>query len=98
MNRTEQAMNALDTVMDAGQKIVTEAIERRADLKQGRLASEACGRVIAATKASLEYRLAAPKLAEIEAKNIDAPKLAEIEAKNIDAQKAAADELARSSS
>lgn len=66
-----EEMNALSNVLKVGQQVMLEAAERKADLKQGRLASEACGRVVAATKTMLEYRLAAPKLAEIEAKLIN---------------------------
>jgi hypothetical protein len=77
MNRTERAMNALDTVMNAGRQLITEAMDRKADIKQGRLASEACGRVNAAVKVELEYRLSALKLLEIEAKEIEAVKEAE---------------------
>jgi hypothetical protein len=72
ITQTEKALSALDTVMNAGQQLIKEAIKREADIKQGRLASEACGRVTGAVKAQLDYRLAAPRLAEIEAKTINA--------------------------
>lgn len=51
-------------------QITKEALERVADVKQGRLASEAMGRVTSATKTRLEYRLNKPRLDEIEAKLI----------------------------
>lgn len=48
-----------------------EAMMRKADLKQGKLASEAFGRVNTAVKVRLESRLNAGRLIEIEAKLIN---------------------------
>ena len=48
-----------------------EAMDRKADLKQGKLASESYGRVNTAVKVRLESRLNQGRLIEVEAKLID---------------------------
>ena len=67
---TETARQALAAVVENGLALIGEARAKTADLKQGRLQSEVSGRVIAATKIDLEYRLNAGKLIDIEAKLI----------------------------
>jgi hypothetical protein len=64
-------LDALEAIIKGGSALINEALQRRADIKQGRLASEAMGRVNTATKIRLEYRLNAGKLIEIEAKMVD---------------------------
>jgi hypothetical protein len=64
-------MDALEAVITGGTQLTKEALERKADVKQGRLASEAMGRVNAAAKTRLEYRLNRLRLAEIEAKLVN---------------------------
>jgi phage shock protein A len=86
-------MDALEAVIRGGTQLAAEALERKADVKQGRLASEAMGRVNGATKIRLEYRLNQLRLAEIEAKLVEAPPAAvagQPEQKAIEDQKAAA--------
>jgi hypothetical protein len=67
----EKEMNALEAVIDGGISLMKEALERKADIKQGRLASEVMGRVNGATKNRLEYRLNRQKLVEMEARMIE---------------------------
>ncbi len=62
---------ALDAVIEGATALATEAMNRKADLKQGRLASESFGRINSAVKVRLESRLNAGRLIEIEAKLID---------------------------
>lgn len=51
--------------------VAMEALNRKADLKQGKLASEAYGRVNTAVKARMDARLNQGRLAEIEAKLVE---------------------------
>ena len=64
-------MTALEAVITGGSQLAKEALERKADIKQGRLASEAMGRINGATKIRLEYRLNRQRLAEIEARLVE---------------------------
>ena len=83
-------MNALEAVITGGTRLAKEALERKADIKQGRLASEAMGRVNGAAKIRLEYRLNSQRLAEIESKLVEHPAVPPAEpAKAIEQQKAA---------
>ena len=62
---------ALDAVIEGASELAREAFAKKADLKQGKLASEACGRVIGAVRTRLEARLNQGRLFELEAKIID---------------------------
>lgn len=74
-------------MIEGASALAAEAIGRKADLKQGKLASEAFGRVNTAVKVRLESRLNQGRLIEIEAKLIDANK--QEEPKKIEKAKAA---------
>jgi hypothetical protein len=65
-------IRALDIIIDGASELALEAFAKKADLKQGKLASEASGRVINAVKARLDGRLNQNRLIEIEAKLIEA--------------------------
>lgn len=56
-----------------------EALDRKADLKQGKLASEAYGRVNSAVKVRLESRLNQGRLIEVEAKIINGERSGSVE-------------------
>lgn len=71
---------ALDAVIDGASTLAAEAIARKADIKQGRLASEAYGRINAAVKSRLDARLNQMRLIEIEAKLIEQRKQQQIPA------------------
>jgi len=75
----ELEMNALDAIIAGGMQLTKEAMERKADIKQGRLASESMGRVNAACKTKLDYHLNRMRLAEIDRKFIEQEK-ADLEA------------------
>jgi hypothetical protein len=62
---------ALDAVIEGASALAVEALSRKADLKQGRLASEAYGRINTAVKVKIESRLNQGRIVEVEAKLID---------------------------
>lgn len=70
MSTISKELAALDAVIEGASALAAEAIQRKADLKQGKLASEAFGRVNTAVKVRLESRLNQGRLVEIEAKLI----------------------------
>jgi len=81
MSGIEMELQALDKIIQGSLGIADEAIQRKADLKQGRLASEVYGRANAGLKTKLAYRLSRNKLIEMESKVLeataaDAPKIA----------------------
>lgn len=59
-------------MIEGASALAAEALARKADLKQGKLASEAYGRLNTAVKVRLESRLNQGRLIEVEAKLIDA--------------------------
>ena len=71
MNIIAKEIAALDEVLEKGTALVKEAMERKADIKQGRLASEGLGRINTAVKVRIEARLSQLKLIDIEAKMVD---------------------------
>jgi hypothetical protein len=71
MSIIAKELAALDAVIEGASALAQEALERKADLKQGRLASESYGRVNTAVKVRLESRLNQGRLIEIEAKLIN---------------------------
>lgn len=74
-------MDALEAVIKNGMQLTKEALDRTADVKQGRLASEAMGRINSATKTRLEYRLNKLRLDEIEAKLVEGTEVRSVAAK-----------------
>ena len=82
MGVISKELAALDAVIEGAAALAAEALARKADLKQGKLASEAYGRVNTAVKVRLESRLNQGRLIEVEAKLIDVS--AEAEKKSID--------------
>lgn len=74
MSAISKELAALDAVIEGASALAAEALSRKADLKQGKLASESFGRVNAAVKVRLESRLNQGRLVEIEAKLIDVNK------------------------
>jgi hypothetical protein len=68
MSTISKELAALDAVIEGATALAAEALQRKADLKQGKLASEAYGRVNSAVKVRLESRLNQGRLIEIEAK------------------------------
>ncbi len=77
MSAISKELAALDAVLEGATALAQEAMQRKADLKQGRLASEAFGRMNTAVKVRLESRLNQGRLIEIEAKLIDQKKMVE---------------------
>lgn len=71
MSAISKELAALDAVIEGATALAQEAMHRKADLKQGKLASEAYGRVNTAVKVRVESRLNQGRLIEIEAKLID---------------------------
>jgi hypothetical protein len=71
MGAISKELTALDMVIEGASTLAQEALDRKADLKQGKLASEAYGRVNTAVKVRLESRLNQGRLIEIEAKLIN---------------------------
>lgn len=71
MSNISKELAALDAVIEGATALATEAMSRKADLKQGKLASEAYGRVNTAVKVRLESRLNQGRLIEVEAKLIN---------------------------
>lgn len=71
MSTIGKELAALDAVIEGASALAQEAIQRKADMKQGKLASEAFGRINTAVKVRLESRLNQGRLIEIEAKIID---------------------------
>lgn len=69
---------ALDAVIEGATALAQEAMGRKADLKQGRIASEAFGRINTAVKVRLESRLNQGRLIEVEAKLINQAKAKEL--------------------
>lgn len=70
MSTISKELAALDAVIEGASALAAEALQRKADLKQGKLASEAFGRVNTAVKVRLESRLNQGRLVEVEAKLI----------------------------
>jgi hypothetical protein len=58
-------------VIEGASALAQEALARKADLKQGKLASETYGRINTAVKVRLESRLNSGRLIEVEAKLIE---------------------------
>jgi hypothetical protein len=75
MSNIARNLEQLRAVADAATAVMKEAHGRHADTKQARLVVELGGRVIGANKTELEYRLAQPRLAEIESKYVGATSL-----------------------
>jgi len=71
MGAISKELAALDAVIEGATALATEAMNRKADLKQGRIASEAFGRINTAVKVRIESRLNQGRLIEIEAKLIN---------------------------
>jgi hypothetical protein len=71
MSTISKELSALDAVIEGASALAAEALSRKADLKQGKLASEAYGRVNTAVKVRLESRMNQGRLIEVEAKLID---------------------------
>jgi hypothetical protein len=71
MSAISKELAALDAVIEGASALAAEALARKADLKQGKLASESFGRVNTAVKVRLESRLNHGRLIEVEAKLID---------------------------
>ena len=71
MKIINKELAALDAVIEGASALASEALARKADLKQGKLASEAYGRVNTAIKVRLESRLNQGRLIEVEAKLIE---------------------------
>ena len=71
MSVISKELAALDAVIEGASALAKEALDRKADLKQGKLASEAYGRVNSAVKVRLESRLNQGRLIEVEAKLIN---------------------------
>lgn len=88
MSAISKELAALDAVIEGATQLATEALNRKADIKQGRLASEAYGRLNTAVKVRLESRLNQGRLIEVEAKLIEHGKDQQIE--KADSDKAAA--------
>jgi len=72
MSTISKELAALDAVIEGASALAAEALQRKADLKQGKLASEAYGRVNSAVKVRLESRLNQGRLIEVEAKLVQA--------------------------
>lgn len=77
MSIINKELAALDAVIEGASALAAEALARKADLKHGKLASEAYGRVNTAVKVRLESRLNQGRLIEVEAKLIDQNKALE---------------------
>jgi hypothetical protein len=58
-------------VIEGATALAAEALARKADLKQGKLASETYGRLNTAVKVRLESRLNQGRLIEVESKLIE---------------------------
>lgn len=71
MGAISKELAALDAVIEGATALAAEALQRKADLKQGKLASEAYGRINSAVKVRLESRLNQGRLIEVEAKLIE---------------------------
>jgi hypothetical protein len=71
MSTISKELAALDAVIEGASALASEALQRKADLKQGKLASEAYGRVNNAIKLRLESRLNQGRIVEVEAKLIE---------------------------
>lgn len=71
MSTISKELSALDAVIEGASALAAEALSRKADLKQGKLASEAYGRVNSAVKVRLESRLNQGRLIEVEAKVVE---------------------------
>jgi len=67
-------MDALDAIIIGANQLTKEALERKADIKQGRLASELMGRSNGALKIKLDYRLNMLRLIEMNAKVLESEK------------------------
>lgn len=74
MSNISKELAALDAVIEGAVALADEAISRQADLKQGKLASEAYGRINTAVKVRLESRLNQGRLIEVEAKLVEQQK------------------------
>lgn len=72
MSTISKELSALDAVIEGASALAQEAMARKADLKHGRIASEAFGRINTAVKVRLESRLNQGRLIEVEAKLINA--------------------------
>lgn len=75
MSVISKELAALDAVIEGASALAQEALARKADLKQGKLASEAYGRVNTAVKVRLESRLNQGRIIEVEAKLIEHERL-----------------------
>ena len=71
MSTISKELAALDAVIEGATALAQEAMQRQADLKQGKLASEAYGRINNAVKVRLESRLNQGRLIEVEARLIE---------------------------
>lgn len=71
MSAISKELAALDAVIEGASALAAEALARKADLKQGKLASESYGRINTAVKVRLESRLNHGRLIEVEAKLIE---------------------------
>lgn len=71
MSTISKELSALDAVIEGASALAAEALNRKADLKQGKLASEAYGRVNTAVKVRIESRLNQGRLIEVEAKVVE---------------------------
>ena len=74
MGIINKELAALDAVIEGASALAQEALARKADLKQGKLASETMGRINTAVKVRLESRLNQGRLIEVEAKLIEQQK------------------------
>lgn len=71
MSSIARELNALDTIIAGAVQIASEALDRKADIKQGRIAIDAYGRANTALQTSLNYRLARLRLQDIETRVVD---------------------------
>src|SRR5262249_23268463 len=71
IRKISKELAALDAVIEGASALASEALQRKADLKQGKLASEAYGRVNNAIRLRLESRLNQGRIVEVEAKLIE---------------------------
>lgn len=86
MSTISKELAALDAVIEGATALAQEAMDRKADLKQGRIASEAFGRINTAVKVRLESRLNVGRLIEIEAKLINAAERSDADKKAVSAR------------
>lgn len=73
----DTTIDALDAIIALSTKIATEAVDRKSDLKQGRIAVDACGQANAAIKNKILYRINRERIAASEAKLINGTAIAE---------------------